>query len=49
MDTAEETEYVFPEGLYVQEPQFVPTPGAVKEDEGVILAQGFDGRKRKGI
>lgn len=46
--TGQEVEYLFPEGMYVQEPQFIPTPGAVQEDDGVIIAQGVDGRKHKG-
>lgn len=45
--TGQEVEYLFPEGMYVQEPQFIPTPGAVQEDDGVIIAQGVDGRKHK--
>lgn len=49
MDTGEELEYLFPEGMFVQEPQFIASPGAVAEDDGVILAQGFDGRKQKGL
>lgn len=49
MDTGEELEYLLPEGMFVQEPQFVASPGAVAEDDGVILAQGFDGRKQKGL
>lgn len=48
VDTGEELEYLLPEGMFVQEPQFVPSPGSTEEDDGVILAQGFDGRKKKG-
>lgn len=47
VDTGEELEYLFPEGMFVQEPQFVPKPGAVFEDDGVIIAQGVDGSKQK--
>ncbi|XP_053387890.1 carotenoid isomerooxygenase-like [Mercenaria mercenaria] len=47
VDTGVEIEFVLPEGMFVQEPQFVARPGAVFEDDGVILAQGVDGRKHK--
>lgn len=49
VDTGEELEFLLPEGMYVQEPQFIPKPGAKSEDDGVILAQGVDGRKHKGF
>lgn len=48
VDTGVETEFVFPEGMFVQEPQYIARPAAVEEDDGVILAQGVDGRKNKG-
>lgn len=48
VDTGVETEYVFPEGMFVQEPQFVSRPNSTAEDDGVILAQGVDGTKHKG-
>ncbi|XP_076117851.1 carotenoid isomerooxygenase-like [Mytilus galloprovincialis] len=47
VDTGVETEYVFPEGMFVQEPQFVSRPNSTAEDDGVILAQGVDGTKHK--
>ncbi|KAH3873821.1 carotenoid isomerooxygenase-like isoform X2 [Dreissena polymorpha] len=49
VDTGVELEYLLPEGSYVQEPQFIPYPGAIFEDDGVILSQGFDGIERKAI
>ncbi|KAL4220089.1 Retinoid isomerohydrolase [Mactra antiquata] len=49
VDTNEETEYVLPEGMFAQEPQFVPRPNAVHEDDGVIISQGIDARKQKGF
>ena len=48
IDTGKETEYVFPEGLFAQEPQFIPRPNSSSEDDGVILVQGVDGVKGKG-
>lgn len=48
VDNGEEREFVFPEGMFVQEPQFVSRPGSTFEDDGVILAQGVDGRRHKG-
>jgi carotenoid cleavage dioxygenase-like enzyme len=48
VDTGEEIHYTFPEGLFVQEPNFVPHPKSSSEDDGVIVAQGIDGRKHKG-
>lgn len=47
IDTGVETEFVLPEGMFVQEPQFIARPDATFEDDGVILAQGVDGRKKK--
>lgn len=47
VDTGEETEYEFPYGMYVQEPHFIPRPDTTAEDDGVIIAHGVDGRKRK--
>ncbi|XP_060584886.1 carotenoid isomerooxygenase-like isoform X2 [Ruditapes philippinarum] len=49
VDTGEEIHYTFPEGLFVQEPNFVPHPNSSSEDDGVIVAQGIDGRKHKGF
>jgi carotenoid cleavage dioxygenase-like enzyme len=48
VDTGVEVEYILPEGMFVQEPQFISKPNAQAEDDGVILAQGIDGRKQKG-
>jgi len=48
MDTGDELEFLLDEGMFAQEPQFIATPNAVGEDDGVILAQGIDGAKRKG-
>ncbi|XP_045181134.1 carotenoid isomerooxygenase-like [Mercenaria mercenaria] len=47
VDTGEEIEYLYPKGMFTQEPQFVSRPNAVSEDDGVLLAQGVDGRKHK--
>ncbi|XP_053406723.1 carotenoid isomerooxygenase-like [Mercenaria mercenaria] len=47
VDTGEEIQYTFPEGMFVQEPQFVPSPNSTAEDDGVVIAQGLDGRKHK--
>ncbi|XP_045188570.2 carotenoid isomerooxygenase-like isoform X2 [Mercenaria mercenaria] len=47
VDTGEEIQYTFPEGMFVQEPQFVPRPNSTAEDDGVVIAQGVDGRKHK--
>ncbi|KAH3749402.1 hypothetical protein DPMN_183899 [Dreissena polymorpha] len=49
VDTGAELEYLLPEGSSVQEPQFIPYPGEIFEDDGVILSQGFDGIQRKGF
>lgn len=49
VDTGVEVEYLLPEGMFVQEPQFIARPNAQGEDDGVILAQGVDGRKQKGL
>lgn len=47
VDTGLEQDYLLPEGLFVQEPQFWPRPGATAEDDGIIMAQGVDGVKQK--
>ncbi|XP_045174041.2 carotenoid isomerooxygenase-like [Mercenaria mercenaria] len=47
VDTGVEVEFLLPEGMFVQEPQFIPKPNAKAEDDGVLLAQGVDGRKNK--
>lgn len=49
VDTGEETEYVFPVGMYVQEPHFIPTPDSDSEESGVLIAHGVNGRKQKGM
>ena len=48
VDTGFETEYLFDEGQFAQEPQFVARPNPASEDDGVILVQGVDGNKQKG-
>jgi len=47
--TGEEVEFLLPEGVYVQEPQFIQRPGTSGEDDGILLTQGFDGSRKKGI
>lgn len=49
VDTGKEIEYVFPEGMFAQEPQFIPSPTPTSEDDGVLLVQGVDGTKNKGF
>ena len=48
VDTGKEIEYVFPVGMFAQEPQFIPSPNPTSEDDGVLLVQGVDGTKNKG-
>ena len=48
VDTGKEIEYVFPVGMFAQEPQFIPSPNPTSEDYGVLLVQGVDGTKSKG-
>ena len=48
VDTGKEIEYVFPDGMFAQEPQFIPSPTPTSEDDGVLLVQGVDGTKNKG-
>jgi carotenoid cleavage dioxygenase-like enzyme len=48
VDTGKEIEYVFPDELFAQEPQFIPSPNPTSEDDGVLLVQGVDGTKNKG-
>lgn len=49
VDTGKEIEYVFPEGMFAQEPQFIESPNPTSEDDGVLLVQGVDGTKNKGF
>lgn len=49
VDTGKETSYVFGEGMFAQEPQFIPRPNPMSEDDGVLLVQGVDGVKNKGF
>lgn len=37
-----------PDGMFAQEPQFIPSPNPTSEDYGVLLVQGVDGTKSKG-
>ena len=48
VDTQEEMSYIFPEGMFPQEPIFVERPDPQAEDDGVLLVQGVDGGKEKG-
>ena len=48
VDTGKEIEYVFPDGMFAQEPQFISSPNPTSEDDGVLLVQGVDGTKNKG-
>jgi len=47
VDTGDEVDYWLEDGLFIQEPQFIARPSATMEDDGVIIAQGVDGRKQK--
>ena len=47
--TAEVLEYALPDGLFGQEPWFVPEPWAADEDAGLVMMQGLDTNQEKGI
>jgi len=48
VDTGETIQKKLPNGLFPTEPLFVARPGAVDEDDGVIVMSGIDGGKEKG-
>ena len=39
--------YYFEDSMYLSEPAFVPDPEGTQEDDGVILTQAFDGKKKE--
>ena len=48
VDTGETIQKKLPNGLFPTEPIFVARPGAVDEDDGVVVMSGIDGGKEKG-
>merc|ERR1712150_138453 len=48
IDTGETIQKKLPNGLFPTEPLFVARPGAVAEDDGVVVMSGIDGGKEKG-
>ena len=48
IDTGETIQKKLPNGLFPTEPLFVTRPGAVDEDDGVVVMSGIDGGKEKG-
>jgi len=48
VDTGETIQKKLPNGLFPTEPLFVARPGAVDEDDGVVVMSGIDGGKEKG-
>ena len=48
VDTGEYMSYELAEGQFPVEPWFVARPGADDEDDGVVMVQGTDGKKKKG-
>ena len=49
VDTGETIQKKLPNGLFPTEPIFVGRPGAVDEDDGVIVMSGIDGAQEKGF
>merc|ERR1712004_352822 len=48
VDTGDTIQRKLPNGLFPTEPIFVARPGAVDEDDGVVVMSGIDGGKEKG-
>merc|ERR1712004_435366 len=48
VDTGDTIQKKLPNGLFPAEPIFVARPGAVDEDDGVVVMSGIDGGKEKG-